>query len=1190
MDDEEDEECPSCQGDPSSTTCELPPRVNVDSCAVAPSGTTNAPVNFATGEVTVDAVDVSVAGSPFRMLRSYSNRLSGDFIGPLGNNWLSPTVPYLAQSSTGRIVFVRGKQRVWFEKIGTDFHCLFGQENTFSLESVGGGELVLAIQTSRGQEAYRFYDLVPDDPRSGLMIEHLSPYGRLTTVVAYDRYWPAELQCQQAGRLWSLLFDFDVDDRVDCARLRFSTDSGTSWTPLRRACYEYDSRFNLKLVIEQAHDATWTDVAKTHYRWYAEDEPGGFLGALKFVIGPQAFAEMETDGLDPLTADDEELLRYADQYLEYDEDHKVIKEIAQNCAGCGGGGGTGSQGEQFERSESSHADAWNHWKFKTVVTRANGNIETVYTNYLAQVLLKELRESAVSPRKWLQYWRYGTDAHNQGQVVLTADPAAVVSFNDAAADLNVALAANQGMLTHFTYGSTTTAYRETLGDVRGLLKITEIQHGTAGAFIRQQELLYKTSDDPGETVKVCGRETKYRQENATEPVVTEYDYLWYTSPQVAIKQLVKRLPPVTTAQNGDNTPATIRRFFDPNGSLIFLQDERGIVTKNTFDAATRRWTKRQVDVDGSEPGLPSGWTVGGTSPHLNATTDFAYDALSRPAQTLGPVHEAVVANAAILVRKAEWIVYKDSATGNQIWHAQGFQIVSTGAFVLVDPVSITFSDLAGHVTDIIQSRRSSGSGKLSPNDTFLRADWTRWSVRFYNLQGKPTANRTYHTIPPQSPDLGLAGVTSAPGTLHTHYEESHRGYDPQTNLEIRRISEDGTITRTVYDAINRPTETWIGTDDVPSGDTWQNWSPTNNAGTNLVKLSQATYDDGQSGGLSLVSQIEAWVDQATTRVTRFSYDFRSRLRLTIAPERQCTQLVLNNLGEVVETTGHDGASSASPPVPGTLIEKSQSFTDNRGQVYQTKTFAVDPSTGSVGPALTGNRWYDPAGSLMKSIGEGDGDVYTRYERDNLGRDTVSLRGCAAAAAPGGEVVVSRTETVYDAVDNALLAITRERDIDSPITSPTFRASFLAHWYDGASRLIASGDYGTNGGTPFTRPATVPSRSDQVLLTTVAYNSAGEAFSTTDPAGMETRQIADAMGRTTDKIENYQASGSGADVNVTTELIYTPDSQIKTLTAKMPGVGNDQVTHYIFGVSPATGSYLTVNNLLLATQYPEDTPT
>jgi len=116
-------------------------------------------------------------------------------------------------------------------------------------------------------------------------------------------------------------------------------------------------------------------------------------------------------------------------------------------------------------------------------------------------------------------------------------------------------------------------------------------------------------------------------------------------------------------------------------------------------------------------------------------------------------------------------------------------------------------------------------------------------------------------------------------------------------------------------------------------------------------------------------------------------------------------------------------------------------------------------------------------------------------------------------------------------------------------------------------LVASGDYGTNGGTPFTRPATVPPRSDQVLLTTVAYNSAGEAFSTTDPAGMETRQIADAMGRTTDKIENYQASGSGADVNVTTELAYAPDSQIKTLTAKMPGVGNDQVTHYIFGVSP-----------------------
>ncbi|MEZ6088434.1 MAG: hypothetical protein R3C05_10485 [Pirellulaceae bacterium] len=47
------------------------------------------------------------------------------------------------------------------------------------------------------------------------------------------------------------------------------------------------------------------------------------------------------------------------------------------------------------------------------------------------------------------------------------------------------------------------------------------------------------------------------------------------------------------------------------------------------------------------------------------------------------------------------------------------------------------------------------------------------------------------------------------------------------------------------------------------------------------------------------------------------------------------------------------------------------------------------------------------------------------------------------------------------------------------------------------------------------------------------------FSTTDPAGKKSRTISDAMGRTITQIDNYQASGSGTDVNVTTEYTTPP---------------------------------------------------
>lgn len=177
---------------------------------------------------------------------------------------------------------------------------------------------------------------------------------------------------------------------------------------------------------------------------------------------------------------------------------------------------------------------------------------------------------------------------------------------------------------------------------------------------------------------------------------------------------------------------------------------------------------------------------------------------------------------------------------------------------------------------------------------------------------------------------------------------------------------------------------------------------------------------------------------------------------------------------------------------------------------------------------------------------------------------------------------------YDEASNLLSTTREQRDTDTPIATPTFRTSYAANWYDGIDRPLASADYGTNGGSAWTRPTTAPTRSDDILVTSMLFNDAGEQYSTTDPADTESRTEFDAMGRTTKQIENYQSSGSGTDINVTTEYTFTADSQIETLTAKMTSSANDQVTTYVYGVTVAGGSDLTVNNLLLATQYPEDT--
>ena len=57
------------------------------------------------------------------------------------------------------------------------------------------------------------------------------------------------------------------------------------------------------------------------------------------------------------------------------------------------------------------------------------------------------------------------------------------------------------------------------------------------------------------------------------------------------------------------------------------------------------------------------------------------------------------------------------------------------------------------------------------------------------------------------------------------------------------------------------------------------------------------------------------------------------------------------------------------------------------------------------------------------------------------------------------------------------------------TNPKARVSYNAFYYDNASRLTASVDVGTNGGSSYARPGSAPSRSDTVLVSSYGYDDA-----------------------------------------------------------------------------------------------------
>src|SRR5262249_38663742 len=134
--------------------------------------------------------------------------------------------------------------------------------------------------------------------------------------------------------------------------------------------------------------------------------------------------------------------------------------------------------------------------------------------------------------------------------------------------------------------------------------------------------------------------------------------------------------------------------------------------------------------------------------------------------------------------------------------------------------------------------------------------------------------------------------------------------------------------------------------------------------------------------------------------------------------------------------------------------------------------------------------------------------------------------------------------------------------------------------------IATVDVGTNGGTDYTRPNTVPARSSTVLVTSQSFNDAGWVADVTDPRGITSHTGYDALGRTVATVEDVTGSPSNSS-DRTTRYTYDGAGHTVTLTAVLPG-GAAQTTQYIYGVGPGTGSSLSSNDLLAATLYPDKT--
>ena len=1037
------------------------------------------------------------------------------------------------------------------------------------------------------------------------------------------------------------------DSLLSQVTLRRRVNAG-AWTNVQSALYtyyvegaQYGNEGDLQTVVTRNWNGTaWVETGTSYYRYWLDSTSGGSsssssssssaspggdgfpLHALKFVINPASFVRLAADPnvTDPLTASDMLVSQFADYYYEYTPDQRVSRETVQS----------GSQTETFEIAFSGFSDGYNRWTSKTTVSRDDGSQEIVFSNFAGQTMLKVLQKDDLS---WCHFWKLGESGIENGRVVLHANPSAISDYDEQYPDLLHAVDGNYEFLRDYEGKLDRCAYH----DPSGYISAEMIQHGERGDCFLLRKYAYapccpaggpaspsssSSSSSSGAPADLClyhlVQKTEYPDDGlpcgssssssssagaggcinaGTRQIITTYARTFWPG-TCAMQQRTTNLPVIPIEQNGSGLPTSRRDYFDIYGNNTWRMDARGFLIRTTYDIPTGAVLQVINDVDTSQvDNAPPGWETP-TGGGLHLFTDFQIDDLGRTTHQLGPERLADINGVATLIREAMWTVYRDDI--DQVWSASGYQKVSDGSFVLANPVGITITDRQGKVLERIKAVRLSGgsssssssmssgsaidpttvpvysTGKLTAQDSFPQWTYVARETTQYTDCCFVASRRMYKLIPAYGP--GIEG---------TNYDQINVGYDA-LKRQIRSTTGGGTITRNVLDPRGLVLSAWVGTND--DGATPEDPAGGGAPGNNMVMVNSTEYDGGVAGGDGNPTAQTAYVDDSTMRVKVNIFDWRNRQIKRDGEVDLFVEFCHDNLDRQYRTQRRDTTAS------GNLIARSETSFDDRSQVYQTRTYGVDPATGTVGYALTDNNWRDASGNVIKSLPSGS-KAFIKVMIDGAGRQTKQYIGYDLHETDyddifnvTGDTILQQTETAYDSASNLIQTNVRHRyhnatgtgELGTPSsTQPKARVTYAAMYPDPLGRTTATAEYGTNGAAALSRPDTIPARAEDCLVTSLTFDAAGRQYGTTDPADRTDKFFYDAMGRellrrlnAREVISSSSSSssscssgtcgcGPSADTNVDTLTRYNADGNVQFLTAVNSSTG-DQTTEFVYG--------------------------
>ncbi len=1230
------------------------------------------PIRYFDGQPIVDTVDLSSSGfgGLWNQQRSYDNMgvIYSQSQSSNGNRWDDTSMVHLVQdvpgSSQTLLVVSGSTNQLWY-----DYNPTTGKYDSrfyvnSSLNYIAGSDEYTLLDSQGGQSwFYGFSDTSRPLAQRGQLEKFVDAAGNAATPVyaaANDSDGvPAGLlktitrsdASSGDSETWKYSYLATGVNAGLISSVQLLRDNST--TPVQQVVYSYydggggehGSANDLKSATVE--DPSGNPIDTTFYGYYTAADVAngqhGFVGGIKYVFSLAGYSRAMAVGIDPATASDSVMTPYASQYFEYDAQQRVSNHTVI---------GLGTFLYSYSNNPnvpdpSIETSVANQWKYKTIETKmVNGVVaytNTIYCNVAGEVILKATTDGidpsnpALEGTHWGTFYKYD----DAGQVIMTAEPSAVSLPSDLATldqyndvlDFQAVttggynylyLNDSSGLIYLDEYGYATSASASQAGGVMGYLSARYVQQGETGQPIEVQSMDYSRHDytPTGSSTPLAiyplADSTAYP--SATDASIqrtTHYAYTYQLEPGSATNHsnqfatMVTTLPVVLAGQNGSGSADSITDAFDRFGNLTSEVSANGKTSTWQYDLGTGGVTQMIVDVGG-----------------LNLATHYLVDGLGRTVKQIDPDGNVT------------WTVYNDA--GHEVRTYVGWNAATHAATGPIQVSRVYYPAAnapAGEQSVYSETLTCSATpgvnadGSPSGQETLAAGNIQSLSRTLRNNQGQDIETDDYFSLSGVTYSQALARLGASSNTdASGNYFATAYAYDANNHV-TRTVSPTGTITRTLYDNLDRPVSTWVGTDDTTTTGTW---SPANTAGANLLEIESAIFDNNGPGDGNL-TQTSTYVGSSQSwpiRVTRFYYDWRDRqaaIKAGVALNADGTENLLaesdgahrpislttyDNLDEPTLQQAFDGdgvavsQSGSEVTVPSTALltsQKGNSY-DSQGRVYHTQTYSVDPTTGAVGNAITGNVFYDPDGNVLAVYATGKPTVKYLYDgADRLVAKYVTDGGAvdnsgspvltwAAAGTVVNDGVLSESDTTLDADGNAILTVCKDR-LSSDAAGATgvlgtataaSRDSYLAAYYDAAGRLVAGADHGTTvvSAPSDSTPSGVPTRSDSVLLTSYGYDAAGNQDSVTDPRGIISQSYFDLLGNTTKTIAAFTDGVPTGSTNQTTAYTYDGDGHVLTMTAVMPAGQNSQTTKYVHGVGATAGTDLFSNDLIAKVEYPD----